>query len=290
VTVSEDAAPAKANSLPLAPFGITSGKGYLEYRVYLPAGGDFSKVAPPALTLEQGGQSQALPPCPARTPGPSAPPSTSTPTAATGTPSPGAKSPRIGQLQFYNEVFEAATPNADAAYVLAYLSPPGPDDVVVIRARAPKSVQGEHPVPWPAAGLDMRYWSMCVGVATATLPTVVNALPSGGTDPGCRADSQTKLDAAGDYWYVLGTEAQRSAIEGAAGATFLPFSAAQPHAYHVLLFREIMAIPGYANSPLKVTSNFDPAATAAAMGPSYPRGTVCPLSKLISAGVSGCFG
>ena len=85
-------------------------------------------------------------------------------------PSPSARAPAIGQLQFFKEAFEALTPNVDAAYVPAYLTPPGPRDVVVIRARAPTYPAGDHPSPWPAANEDVRYWSMCIGLATATLP------------------------------------------------------------------------------------------------------------------------
>ena len=76
----------------------------------------------------------------------------------------------------------------------------------------------------------------------------MNPLPGGGTDAGCRADDQTKLDAAGEYAYVMGTEAQRAAIESVPGATFLPFSAAQPGATHILIFREILANPGFASA------------------------------------------
>jgi hypothetical protein len=38
-----------------------------------------------------------------------------------------------------------------------------------------------------------------------------------------------------------------------------------------------------------VAQTNDPAATEAVMGPYYPRATVCPLSTLVAAGVSGCF-
>jgi hypothetical protein len=290
VTLREDVAPGQANTLPLAPADTTSGKGYLEYRVYLPAGGDFAKVVPPALTLEQAGRSESLAPCATRTSPPTAPPSTPaagrTPTPAA--PSASAKTPAVGQLQFFTETFDALTPNADLTYVLAYLTPPGPGDVVVIRAKAPTHAAGDHPSPWPAANEDVRYWSMCVGLATGTLPTVVNPLPAGGTDAGCRVDDQTKLDATGEYTYVLGTEGQRATIEGVPGATFLPFSAAQPGATHILMYRLLLVNPSFAYSPQRVTQNTDPAATASAMGAYYPRASICALSSLTANGVTGC--
>lgn len=291
VTLREDVAPGQVNTLPLAPLGTTSGQGYLEYRVYFPAGGDFSKVTPPTLTLEPGDPSESLTPCASRATPSTAPASTppSSPTATQAAPSPSAtKQPAVGQLEFFKETFEAFTPNVDAAYVAAYLTPPGPGNVVVIRAKAPTYAAGDHPSPWPSASEDVRYWSMCVGLATATLPTVMNPLPGGGTDPGCRADDGTKLDATGEFAYVLGTEAQRAAIESIPGATFLPLSAAQPGATHILFFREILASPSFAFSPQQVTQANDPAATAAAMGPTYPRAAICPLSSLVAGGVAGC--
>ncbi len=290
MTFREDVAPGQVNTLPLAPAGTTTGRGYLEYRVYLPAGGDFSKVSPPTLTLEQAGGSGSPPPCATRAPTFDR---SGTHAVRNGrrdgrcTQSFGS-APAIGQLQFFKEAFDALTPNVDAAYALAYLTPPGPGDVVVIHAKAPTYPAGEHPTPWPAASADVRYWSMCIGLATATLPTVMNPLPGGATDAGCRADEQTKLDAAGEYTYVLGTEAQRATIESVPGATFLPFSAAKPGATHVLFFREILASSSFASAVQMVTQDKDPAATAAAMGPYYPRASICALSSLTAGGVTGC--
>ena len=102
----------------------------------------------------------------------------------------------------------------DTAYVLAYLVPPGVDDVAVIRAKAATHATGDDPSSWPGPAEDVRYWSMCIGLATWVLPTVMDPQPSGGTDDGCRADDQTTLDAGGEFTYVLGTEAQRATSRG----------------------------------------------------------------------------
>ena len=292
VTLREDVEPGQANTLPLAPAGTTSGQGLLVYRVYLPAGGDASRVELPALTLEQGAQSAKLAPCttfsssmagqrPA-SPGPTPAP---TPTA---TPSPASTTRPVGQLRFFTATFATLAPNADTSYLLAYLVPPGPGDVVVIHAKAPTHASGDHPSPWPATDADVRYWSLCSGLATGVLPTVMNLAPSGGTDDGCRADDQVKLDTADDYAFVLGTESQRATIEGVANATFLPFSAAQPATTHLLLLRDMLVNPAFASSPGRVSQANDPAATEAVMGDYYPRATVCPLSTLVASGVSGC--
>jgi hypothetical protein len=288
VTLREDVAPGQVNTLPIAPAGTTSGQGLLVYRVYLPAGGDFSKVVPPTVTLEQGGRSEKLPPCTTPSAPSTAAQSSSAPTAApTATPAP-SPTAQPAQLQFFKSNIQSLGPNEDTPYVLAYLTPPGPGDVVVIRGKAPTHASGDHPSPWPAASEDVRYWSLCNALLTGVIPTVMNLTPSGGIDTGCRADDQVKLDAAGDYAFVLGTEAQRSTIEGIADATFLPFSAAQPTTTHFLAFRYMLVNPTFANSPGRVAQDNDPAATAAVMGPYYPQATVCPLSALVAAGVSGC--
>lgn len=73
----------------------------------------------------------------------------------------------------------------------------------------------------------MRYWSMCIAEGIRNFPTVVNTLPDGTTDYGCRADDATKTNASEDYTYAIGDETQRAAIERVPGVTFLPFSSTQ---------------------------------------------------------------
>ena len=291
VTLREDVARGQVNTIPLAPAGTSSGRGILVYRVYLPAGGDSSKIALPSMTLQQGGHSESLAPCTTFYTPLTAPRSASSaaPTATQApTPSPGT-TPRVAQLQFFKASIDTLAPNVDTPYVLSYLTPPGPGDVVVIRGKAPTHATGDHPSPWPAANEDVRYWSLCMALATGVVPTVMNLLPTGGIDTGCRADDQVTLDAAGDYAFVLGTEAQRATILGVADTTFLPFSAAQPATTHLLMFRFMLVNPSFANSPGRVAQADDPAATAEVMGPYYPRATVCPLSTLVAEGVAGCF-
>jgi hypothetical protein len=104
---------------------------------------------------------------------------------------------------FFKSRLTSSFYNTDAAYVGAYVIRPAPTSVLVVTAKAPTFPAGSHPAPWPAAGVDRRYWSMCIGVGTGKLPTVVNKLPDGQVDYGCRADQQTKVNAAGDYTYVI---------------------------------------------------------------------------------------
>jgi hypothetical protein len=180
--------------------------------------------------------------------------------------------------------------NADTAYAEAYIIRPPAADVVIVTARAPTFAPGSAPSPWPAAGEDMRYWSMCIGVGISTLPTVVNKLPGGQTDYGCRADEVTRLDAAGDYTYVIGSEGEKAAISRVPGATFLPFSTTQTTRVYFLLLRNLLAHQGFTHSVQNITQPKDAAAVSAAMGPYYPRVSTCALTTLTTSGISACEG
>jgi hypothetical protein len=179
-------------------------------------------------------------------------------------------------------------PNADSGYLTAVVTPPGDGDVVVIQGKAPTAARGNHPSPWPAPGIDMQYWSLCNYLVTAEVPLVVNQLPGGGVDYGCRYDSKVALDRRGDYTFVVGTEAQRATIERIPGATFLPFSTAQPTTTSVLLLRDMLVNPGFAEAVQNVPENASPASAAAVMGPYYPRAAICPLTTLTSGGAAAC--
>jgi hypothetical protein len=160
-------------------------------------------------------------------------------------------------LEFYKaqQSFDnAGLANVDTSHVYAYLGRPPAPDVVVVTGKAPTFAPGRHPSPWPARGEDVRYWSMCIGVLTRLVPLVANELPGGGTDYGCRSDEATRLNAAGYYTYVIGSESQRAAIS---------------------------RVPG-------VTQADNPAAVAAVMSPYDPRAAVCPLATLMAKGPRSC--
>jgi hypothetical protein len=178
--------------------------------------------------------------------------------------------------------------NADATYALAYVIRPPAGDVLIVTAKAPTFPPGSHPSPWPQTSEDMRYWSMCIGVGIRSLPTVVNHLPGGQTDYGCRADQQTTLNAAGDYAYVIGSETQRATIARIPGVTFLTFSSTQPARVYLLLLRNYLVNPTFTHSPQNITDSQNAPAAAAAMGPYYPRLSICPLSMLTTSGLSAC--
>jgi hypothetical protein len=283
VTVAAGAAPG-GSMLPMPPGTSTEHPGYLVYRVYLPVGGGFSRVPLPAITIDSGQAARTLPPCQVHE---AAPSFERAPVAS----APAAGNPGIAPVapsEFYKPDFNGGLPNADTAYVAAYLIRPPAPDVVVITGKAPTFPSGNHQSPWPQPGKDMRYWSMCIGVGIAHLPTVANALPGGHTDYGCRDDEATALNSAGDYAYVIGAESQRDVIEGVPGATFLPFSATKPARLYLLLLRNTLVSPQFTHSVQDVTRTLNPAATAAAMGPYYPRVFVCALHTLVARGLDAC--
>ena len=288
VTIRSDPAPGQANTLPM-PAGTTSQHtGYLAYRVYLPAGGAPSDVPLPVLTVEQGSAARTLPACPSR----NAPVRFPAGSGSAGAGGSGAAVPPPPQLEFFkppqSTFNNGGLANADTSYVLAYLAHPSAPDVVVITAKAPTFAPGSHPVPWPARGEDVRYWSMCVGVLVHLVPIVANKLPGGGTDYGCRADEATRLNAAGDYTYVIGSESQRAAISRVPGVTFLPFSTTRPAGPYLLALRNVLVSTSFAHSPQNVTQASDPAAAAAVMGPYYPRAALCPVATLTAHGPQAC--
>ena len=132
------------------------------------------------------------------------------------------------------------------------MTPPTASEVVVVTGKAPTSPPGAHPSIWPSAKDQVRYWSMCVNIGVGTDPVVVNHLPGGQTDLGCRADDATKLSAGGTYTYVIGTEAQRTTIDRVAGVTFLPLSLAQPAALYLLAMRYTLANPTFDSAPQNI--------------------------------------
>jgi hypothetical protein len=287
VSIRSDVSPRQHNTLPMPPGTTMQHPGYLLLRVYGAAGGDFSRVPLPTVIVQQGRTTRPLFPCREHN-APVPPPVTSpTPSAsATGTPA-----PTPPQLEFFrpsDALVDSGLPNVDTGYAMAYLLRPSASDVVVVTAKAPVAAPGDHPSPWPAPGEDMRYWSMCVIDASAHLPTVINTLPNGQVDYGCRNDGNTVRDSAGDYTYVVGAESQRAAVESVPGATFLPFATDQTSPLYILLLRNLLTAPQFTESAQSIPEPSDPAAAAAVMGPYYPHAAVCSLTVLTTQGVQAC--
>ena len=107
LTLRPQVSPGQVNVLPLAPAGVTTGVGYLEYRVYLPATGDASHLALPHITIKDSGSSQQLRACTSHTMA-IPPPSRQTTTTPATTP-PSTSTSRPAPLQFYRP---ASTPTS----------------------------------------------------------------------------------------------------------------------------------------------------------------------------------
>jgi hypothetical protein len=131
---------------------------------------------------------------------------------------------------------------------------------------------------------------LCNYLATAQplLPLVANQLPDGTIGYGCRHDSQVTLDRHRYCTFVVGTEAQHAAIDRIPGATFLPFSTAQPAKEHLLLLRNMLVNPSFTEAVQDVPGDGNPASAAEVMGPYYPRTAICPLAALASGGPAAC--
>jgi hypothetical protein len=292
VTVQPDAAPGEANTLPLAPAGVTSGTEALIYRVYLPVHDDFAKVPLPVVTFTLNGVSAQVPACPAPAATASSPSTAASPavTSAAATPS-ATTAAAAGSVEFARAAGgSAGYPNADSGYLTAAVTPPANGDVVVIQGKAPVASSGNQPSPWPGRGVDVRYWSLCNYVSVTGSPLVVNDLPDGQVDYGCRNDEQTSLSRNGYYTYVVGTESQRAAIDKIRGATFVPFSTAQPTTTHLLVLRNMLANPDFAEAIQNVPAGGGAASAAQVMGQYYPQAAVCSLATLARGGVSACLG
>ncbi|MDL4820060.1 hypothetical protein [Actinomadura opuntiae] len=274
VTLRADAAPGQANTLPLAPAGTPDGAtGQILFRSYLDSG----NVPLPQVTFERDGISRTLAPC--------APPPV-TPGKPTGEPSQGDPS---APVVFNRGSGAGLYPNLDSAYLSARVQPPGDGRVIVVRAKAPRTVKGDRPQPWPARGADLRYWSMCSNIVVPPYPVVMNHLADGSLDAGCRTDHQTRVDRHGYYTYVLGSEAQRPAISRLRDVTFLPFSSDMPDALHLLLIRNMVTAPGFHHSVLDVPLGATAQTAGTVMGAYYPHGAVCDLAALKRhAGLDRC--
>ena len=279
--------PGQTNVLPLAPAGVTSGVGYLEYRVDLPAAGDASHIALPHITVENDGSTQQLRACTSHTTAIPPPVRQTTTTRAT-TPT-SSRARRLAPLEFFRAAFQTYFPNPETGYLVAYMTPLTASQVVVVTGKAPTFPPGAHPSIWPSASDQVRYWSMCVNIGEGTDPVVVNHLPGGRTDLGCRADDATKLSTDGTYTYVIGTEAQRTTIERVAGVTFLPLSLALPATpLYLLAMRYTLVNPSFGSAPQNVAQTLSAPAAAQTMGAYYPHAQVCSLSVLGAGGASPC--
>jgi hypothetical protein len=285
LTISPSATSGTPNALPIAPTGTAAGaRGWLLYRVYQPASA--VTVPMPTVTTTRTAKSTTVTSCPAIA---------RTITAPTGTPPAGTTTPTGTTTGVMPKVFNrfarngaglaGGLPNPDTGYLSGWILPPSGTNVAVIRAKAPTTPAGAHPALWPA-GTQLRYWSMCAYLPILLAPVVQNTLADGSKDIGCHSDADTVTDAAGYYTFVLGTEAQRAAIQAVPGVTFIPFSSQYPHLSHLLVLRNLVS--SFAQSTDHVPADHKTASAAAVMGEYYPGEATCPLATLAAGGPTAC--
>ena len=303
VTLRSAVALGEVNTLPLAPAGTPAGStGLIFYRVYAPVGGNPSGVSLPTIVFTANHISKRVP-----VRSPSGEPDKETidqvshalglaPTSATA--QAGASSLCAIRAQYSGKIrpfartpaASGSTPSNDIAYLQAVTVLPDNDNVLLIRAKAPKTPTGTTPASWPAKGYDLRYWSVCVDMYQEPVPVVVNHLPGGKVDYGCLYDGQIKLDEDGYYNIAVGRESQRAAIEHIPGVTFLPFADNNPTQAYRIYLRNLLASTEFAEAVQNVPANGNPASAAAVMGPYYPKTAYCPLAALTTSGPAACLG
>ncbi len=189
-------------------------------------------------------------------------------------------SPGLINVPFYATAPSGPAGNQDTQYLAASVVPPTNGEVLVVKGKVPTTTHGDTAQPWPAPGVDLRYWSLCA--YTTAGATVVNHLAAkqlwgGPVDWGCRNSDQTNVSSDGEYTFVVGTEAQRAAIEKIPDVTFLPFSQAFPAEVTPLLIRNQLPSASFAQviGTWPTAKTQTPAETAPldeqAMGDYYPK-------------------
>ncbi len=198
-------------------------------------------------------------------------------------------------LVFYRSAAGGATlyPNADSAYVHAFVQPPQGDNVIVVRGKAPSSPEGTDPPAWNERGngYDVRYWSMCSNLVDDPQPVVINKISKAVTYEGCATNVDQGVVAGGYYTFVVGREDQRRAVESLRlpGVTFLPLSLRFPEHMHALVLRNMLPGIGFSQSTTRVDADSGlPSDAAEQMGAYYPTAKLCLFRELERAGPTGC--
>jgi hypothetical protein len=291
VTIRSDVSPGEVNTLPLAPAGTPDGTSERIYlRIYL-AQQSPAQVPLPTVTTTLDGVSTRVTACPA---------STQRAYAEQQERSSPLTAAAVAEVQALLKNHSGILPfvrlpsapgggfDANDAYLGSYFNAPRNGDVLIIHGKAATTPAGSQPSPWPAPGIDMQYWSLCDAVLVPADGLVVNPLPDGQTDYGCRHDSQVQVDRQGYYTFVIGAESQRAAIERIPGATFLPLSSASPTGTYILILRNTVIAPGFTHATEDIPADNSPLSAATAMGQYYPRMAFCSLTTLARRGPMAC--
>ena len=177
--------------------------------------------------------------------------------------------------------------NDDNAYVVAQIQPL-PDQVLIVRGKAPAIPPGEypnHPQPWPNSA-QVRYWSLCNNLYLPPYPVVVNRHWNQPPESGCAADLNVALDDNGYYTFAVGP-AKSKPQQLPADVTWLPDSEQLPNVRHLLILRNMLA-PDFAHGIQNVPADDQPASAQAVMGDYYPRIYPCSLGTFEQQGWQAC--
>lgn len=312
---------ARGNVVPIAPTtpatpfvrALPKRTGFVTVRVYLPAGGDPSSVPLPTLTYRyRNGTTTTLKQC-AR--------AQSTPTAASrirstamrtamrailrgskASPPASSSGPCATPLVFCRASGGTTPfPNSDSGYAAAKFQPAA-GYLTVVRATMPTSAvaYGSGPGLWPAtaAGIDLRYWSLCTYVYAKPYPVVKI-----GRIMGCVADQDLPVATGNVATVVISSVRDRPSATRASGGTvgWLPTSPTEPNTMEVIAVRNMLADTGFSASVMNATAS-DPASAQATMGAYYPTITQCTTRTFADAslgagggaagaqaGVAACF-
>jgi hypothetical protein len=184
-------------------------------------------------------------------------------------------------------------PNNDNKYIAALIRPK-PHQVLLMRAMAATHTPGTTAEPWQPSLVDLRYWSMCSNIYRRPYPVVEVRDPvTGETILGCAADLNTALDSAGYYTYVVSSVEDQPSNDVLNNnyATWLPFSATQPYARHMMILRNMLGddFPNSVQNCAQGTDQTSTAQCAASMGPYYPQTATCSAATFKSGGTAACF-
>jgi hypothetical protein len=110
--------------------------------------------------------------------------------------------------------------------------------VLVLRGREPTFADTRDGAAVMPSGQQLRYWSFCQ-YEPATQRVI-----------DCRADDRVAVDSAGNSTVVVSTADKRpSNARAECGVTWLPWG---PQTQELLIYRHILADPGFANAIQRV--------------------------------------
>lgn len=181
--------------------------------------------------------------------------------------------------QFERASLSSLFPNVDNAYISA-LTQPKPGNILVLRGRLPITPSGyftNHPEPWPTAGKQLRYWSLCNNLYMQPYPVT-----------SCVADNDMQVDANGYYTVVVSAIADRPVnATTAQGVEWLKNSTLLPYSRHMLIVRNLLP-NDFPYAAQNVPMSSSPANASSVMGDYDPAVYSCSRKTFEKGGWQAC--